>query len=239
MRPVILFLFLISNIGYAIADDAEHLAPHMELVAPAEAGSYPAVMMLSGCSGFSDGYRRTAQDIKNLGFVVIFVDSLAARGEERCNSRGVSREDQINDMKEAANYLRKLPIVQNQSITALGYSWGGGAVMAAAVLGDVFDRAIAYFPFCKEQTIGPVKVPSLVLHGEADDVNPISSCAALYSASVELLDVRTYPDAHHAFHAVELGPPKQYRSGTLGYHEAAAVQAWRALEVFLTQPNIK
>jgi dienelactone hydrolase len=149
MRPIFLIIFLIGNFGYTIADGAEHLVPHMELVAPADSGSYPAVLMMSGCSGFSDGYRQAKQDITQLGFVVIFVDSLAARGQESCNGgEVVSRDDQINDMKEAANYLRELPNVQNQSITALGYSWGGGAVMAAAVMGNIIDRAIAYYPNC-------------------------------------------------------------------------------------------
>jgi dienelactone hydrolase len=230
-------ILLLSGISeLAIADDAEHLAPYMELVAPAGAGKYPAVLMMSGCSGFSDGYRQTKQDISNLGFVVIFVDSLAARGQERCDGGAVSRNDQIDDMKEATNFLRKLPNVENQSITALGYSWGGGAVMAAAVMGGVFDRAIAYYPNCQNQTIAPVKVQTLALHGEADDVNTMSSCAGLYSASTKLLDVHSYPDAHHAFQAVELGPPKQYRFGTIGYNEAAATQSWRAVEQFLTRP---
>src|SRR5712691_3890387 len=67
----------------------KRLEPHYRAYRPDGDGPFPAVMMISGCSGFTPSvaptsYTAVAERLKGEGSLVIFVDYLAARGLGRC-----------------------------------------------------------------------------------------------------------------------------------------------------------
>ena len=204
------------------------LSSYMEMTRPEGAGPFPAVMMISGCSGFSFGadfYDDVQKRITKLGFLVIRVDSLRLHAEARCDGGGVSVDEQVADIQAAATFLRDQDNVKKAAINVLGWSWGGGGSLAAAMAGNGIHAAVAYYPACRNLPATAVTVPTLILHGEADNVVSLKACEDIISKS-ETLVLRTYPDAHHAFDSPALDPPREYRFGTLGYNRQAAAAAW-------------
>jgi dienelactone hydrolase len=219
----------------AFSYDLEYLKPHMEQATPDGSGPFPAVMMISGCSGFRIApahYANVKNQLTELGFLVIYVDSLNARGEVKCDRGGVSVRDQVADIQAAAEFLRSQPNVKKDAINVIGWSWGGRGTLAAAIVGKGIDTAIAYYPSCRRLSNKAVNVPTLVLFGEADNVAPIGLCKEIFSASKKLV-LKSYPGAHHVFDNPKFDPPREYRFGTIGYSASAAKAAWTELKNFL------
>src|SRR5262245_41305627 len=103
--------------------------PPYRVMRPDDEGPHPAVLLVSGGSGFAphearDHYPRTARDFVARGFVVVFVDYLGARGRETCG--GTIRPHQIaGDILAAVEYARTRPFIQASDISVIGWSMGG------------------------------------------------------------------------------------------------------------------
>ncbi len=219
---VILLLATLSEAA-DLAKIQKQLEPYYNTYRPDGSGPFPAVMMVSGCSGFRPsiaptGYTRRAEALKAQGFLVIFVDYLARRRLGRCFENGryiVDTDDVAEDILASGAHLRSLSYVNVDQITAMGWSYGGGGVLAA--LGRIrpadaapFQRAVAFYPVCRD--IRPWKAP----------------------VPVPPVDVHIYPEARHAFDTPELPPVmKDAINRTLGYNEAAATAAWDETYKFL------
>ncbi len=226
---------LLLSLQPAIGQDLDKLKSYMETTTPTGVGPFPAVMMISGCFGFgfsAGRYDDVQEQLTKLGFLVIRVDSLKARGQDTCYNRRVSIVDQVEDIQTAATYLRSQTNVKKDAINVLGWSWGGGAALAAAVVGAGINAAVAYFPACGNVPDKAVNVPTLVFFGEADNVVPIAMCKSIFSTS-KILTLRMYPGVHHGFDNPKNDPPREYRFGTLGYSEPATKAAWAELKNFL------
>jgi dienelactone hydrolase len=122
------------------------------------AGPHPAVVFASGCSGFAPSvapkaYERAAEQLRVQGYAVLFADYLGRRGLKSCISGRISRSDAGKDVVAAATWLKSQPFVDPARVSAIGWSWGGGAILAAlaehsqAQLG--FSRAVVYYPICQ------------------------------------------------------------------------------------------
>ena len=207
-------------------------------------GPHPAVVFVSGCSGFKpafapNAYKRPAEQLRGLGFVVVWADYLGRRNLQSCAYGGITPDEAGRDAVAAASWLRSQPYVDAKRITAMGWSYGGGAVLAA--LGShsadqlIFTRAIVYYPFCAG--VGPWSnpIPVLVLRAGSDNVADHRLCESALGtgsgkANVKIID---YPGAQHAFDWSELPPKMEYPFGTVGYHPQADAAAWAEVQRFL------
>src|SRR5262249_36493218 len=100
----------------AAADDAvarrQALEPYFRNYRPSGAGPFPAILMVSGCSGVApsiapQAYTRAAERRRSKGYVVVFVDSLSARGLPNCRgSRVVNAVEIGGDVLAVARYLQ-------------------------------------------------------------------------------------------------------------------------------------
>jgi len=228
----------------AAADHGKALAAHYKLQRPTGPGPFPAVMLVSGCSGFDAGFSKPHYDavqarLVELGFLTVRVDYLAARGARNCLAVPV---DQVaGDVAWAVADLARNPMVKPAAINLLGWSWGGAGVLRALVpFGErapaQVGAAAAYYPSCKylsEPWSSPV--PVLVLHGAIDNVAPLSACRALFDSLPKSthLTMQVLDDAHHGFDVAGLPAEFQYQFGTLGSNPQAAEQAWNRLIAFL------
>lgn len=207
-------------------------------------GPHPAVAFLSGCSGFAPSgapksYERAAQQLQAEGFVVIFVDYLARRGLQSCARAPITPADAAKDLVAAAGWLRSQPTVDKARIAAMGWSYGGGAVLAALAdhteqqLG--ISRAVVYYPSCRSVRPWKLTTPVLMLLAADDDVAPAKTCeeAVAKNAPPEAVKIVIYPGALHAFDAFELPAKTQYPFGTIGHHPQAAAAAWSEVLRFL------
>src|SRR5262245_56971101 len=100
-------------------------------------GPHPAIALVSGCSGFAPVgarkfYERTAEKLRGQGYLVLFVDYVGRRGLQHCaRPPGVTEEDAAKDLVAALSWLRSQAFVDKTRISALGWAFGGGAILVA------------------------------------------------------------------------------------------------------------
>jgi dienelactone hydrolase len=207
-------------------------------------GPHPAIIFVSGCSGFTPSvapraYERVAEQLRAQGYMVVFADYLGRRGLTSCAGAPVTHADAAKDVVAAAAWLKSQPSVNQARITVLGWSYGGGATLVslseypAAQL--AFSRAIVYYPDCRTVRPWTIRLPVLMLLAGEDDVAPGKRCqqAVQRSAGSEAVKIVVYPGAQHGFDVSELPPKMKYPAGTLGYHPQAAAAAWAEVQRFL------
>lgn len=237
-RSVGLMLLSVSPVIAQVVDGG------YRIFRPDGPGPYPAVVFVSGCSGFIPGfapkaYERPAEQLRDLGFVVIWADYLGRRNLTSCAGGAVRQEDAGRDAIAAASWLRSQPYVDAKRITALGWSFGGGAVLSVLSTHRldelIFTRAVVYYPYCQIVTPWSHRMPVLVLRGGADTVAPHHLCEFALDGSSKTgrVKVISYPGAHHAFDLSELPPKMNYQFGTIGYDPKAAAAAWEEVKRFL------
>jgi dienelactone hydrolase len=220
-------------------------SPTYRMFQPDGPGPHPAVVFVSGCSGFAPAiaprsYERTAEHFRRHGYVVVFADYLERRGLKNCNSSRVNRSEVGKDVVAAAQWLRVQPFVDPARISAIGWSFGGGGVLmalsehSAAQLG--LSRAAVFYPECRLLPSWKSPVPTLMLLGGADEVSPGDACEQLVktSATPDVVKIVIYSGAHHSFDVPELSAETVYPFGTMGYNAKAAAAAQQELERFLT-----
>jgi dienelactone hydrolase len=222
-------------------------APY-RLVRPAGAGPHPALLFVSGCSGFAphsapDHYPRMARGFAAEGFAVVFVDYLGARHRGSCGGM-IRPNNVVADIMKAVDYARAQPFVRASDITVIGWSMGGGGALAAifelpAGRPPPFRRVIAYYPECKG--VGSpwaAKVPVLMLLAGRDEVSPTLVCDELVQrvGAGHPVEIRVYPEARHAFDVAEL-PPLLLRAGAgpIGSHPQSAAAAREEVRRFLSR----
>ncbi len=221
----------------AAADNLEKMKPLMKITTPAGQGPFPAILLLSGASGFhikGGSYDEVQSDLTKLGFVVFRVNSLEIRGLKNNKDGKLTYGDQAADVSAVAKYVAAQNNIKRDAINVLGWSLGGQGAIAAAQVSTGIAKAVAYYPACQRLPTTEVKVPTLILSGEADDVVPLSACRKLLDG-MKAVTMRTYPSANHGFDNKKFDPPRKYAFGTLGYDAAAAKSAWAELEQFMAR----
>ncbi len=195
-----------------------------------------AVVALHGCGGIYSAvkgretlptlrHQAMADMLADEGYVVVFPDSFNSRGErELCTQplerRAITQTQRRLDALGALAWLQTQADVAPDRIALLGWSHGGGTVLAADNArqpvvaafrrtrdAPFFATAIAFYPSCSAYTRPENYVPAAPLQifiGERDDWTPAAPCVALGAAAaareVELM-VKVYPDSYHGFDA--------------------------------------
>jgi dienelactone hydrolase len=209
-------------------------------------GPHPAVVFAAGCEGFAPAmaptvYERRAEHLRARGHFVVFVDSLGRRGLKTC-AVGITHAEVARDLAAAAASLRSEPTVDPSRISAMGWSYGGRAVlMALAAPGGApaFSRAVVFYPDCRGLDPWRAALPVLMLLGGDDDMTPTALCqeVARKVADPAALKVVVYPGARHAFDVPGLPPKMPYGFASIGYDPRAAASAQNEVDQFLRAPR--
>lgn len=236
-----LLLGLVSAIAWSsgLADAAER-----RTFRPDGPGPFPAIVFVSGCSGFApsvapNAYTSAAERFRKDGYLVVFVDYLAARGLTTCSISTIPHEVAARDVMTAVGELRAQSSVRRDAITVIGWSYGGGVAMAALETLPAGQpapfRTVLFYPDCRGRKPWPALADVLVLFGGKDTVAPPYRCVdALATAPAQdRIIQKTYGPAFHAFDAEELPAERQYPFGTIGYHKDSATAAWAEIDGFL------
>jgi dienelactone hydrolase len=211
---------------------------------PDGAGPHPAVVFVSGCSGFAPSfapgvYERVAEQLRGQGYMVAFADYLGRWNLKNCAGGSITHADAAKELVKAATWLKSQPSIDPKRIAALGWSYGGGAVLVALDRYTDeqrgFSRAVVYYPDCRSVRPWTTATPVLMLLGAEDDVAPGKPCeaSAKKSAAPEAVKIVWYPGAYHAFDVSELPPKTRGPWGTMGYQAEAARAAWEEVQQFL------
>ena len=220
---------------------------------PDGAGPHPAIAFLSGCNGFAPvvapkAYERAAEIFRGQGYIVLFVDYIGHRGAQNCSSGPITQGDAAKDLVAAVTWLRSQTSVDSTRISALGWSYGGGAVLVA--LGTYAEeqlgisRAVVFYPYCGD-AVRPwtVATPVLMLLAGDDVVARSEPCQAAVRKSAIPAAVNSviYHGALHAFDLAELPAetpgPAGMPAGIAGYNHRAAADAWVEAQRFLQSPR--
>jgi len=208
------------------------------MITPEGPGPFPAIVLAHGCNGLhrTDGtavnasYLWWGRRFAEAGYVALLPDSFGPRGKAQictvaANDRGISpNRERARDMQAARIYLAGLATVAADRIGLMGWSNGGTTVLASVSAGAPgrpetlnFKAAVAFYPGClgqlRDTTWSPA-VPTLILGGLADDWTPVVHCQNLVDRlkdSAIPLTIHSYPDAHHAFDALNV--PLRVRTG--------------------------
>ena len=189
------------------------------LAQPRGAGPFSAVVLLHGCGGFHSTMISWADRLSRFGYAALAIDSFGPRKmDDHC---GGGFTDQPADGYAALRYLTTRPFVRASHVALMGFSMGGGSVLAALEKGLVeqlypekFRAGVALYPVCQYAS-GITTGPVLVLIGDADDWTPSASCEAMAAGRSELGASRTpgdrssielvvYPGVYHSFDLLEL-----------------------------------
>lgn len=238
IRAGLAWLLLSGSPSVAQTSDATY-----RVFRPDAPGPRPAVVFVSGCDGFAPPfapklYERRAEHLRAQGYLVIFADYLGRRGLKTCTGP-VTHEGAARDAVSAAAWLGAQAAVDPSRITAMGWSYGGRAVLVAlakhAEKALVFSRAVVYYPDCRALEPWTTTLPVLMLLGGDDDMTPAKLCqeAVKRVAAPATVKIVVYPGALHAFDVPELPAKMRYGFGTMGYQPDAAARARAEVEQFL------
>jgi dienelactone hydrolase len=212
------------------------------LLLPSGAAPHPAVLLVPGCSGFVavngvNLYDERAGELQAAGFAVVFVDYVGRLN----NCAHVSHAQIGDDILEAANWVRVQAGVDPGRIAVIGWSYGGGGVLAALRAmpsgPPTFAKAVMYYPDCRgERPWSAAGISVLMLMAALDDVARPSVCDTVVNAApAKTLRTILYSDARHAFDLRSLPERVDNPFGTTGYNAEAAKAAWTTVVEFLKQ----
>jgi dienelactone hydrolase len=231
-------LLLSASSSFGQAPDVQY-----RMFRPNAPGPFPAVVFVSGCDGFAPSrapasYERRAEHFRAQGYIVIFADYLGRRGLKSC-AGSITHKDAAQDLVSAAAWLGSQAGVDRARITAIGWSYGGRAVLDAlrehtqAQL--AFSRAVAYYPDCRGLEPWKTTLPVLMLLAADDDMTPATLCQEVVKrmAAPTAVKIVVYAGALHAFDVSELPAKMRLGFGTIGYHPGAAAAARDEVERFL------
>ena len=240
--PTPLQLRLAKASGDTIAERAS-VSLVGELHRPSGDGPFPAVVLLHPCRSQLpiEPERRDAERYTALGYAVLAVDSLGARGVSDGCAGGGASVDGVMDAYGALMHLASLPFIDPERIAVVGYSFGASIALSAVEFDGperLFDRqfiaAAAYSPTCPEKLAA--SVPTVILAGALDEWSPVRFCQQMMSRRSGLgapMKLVVYPDARHAFNLPL--PPRRSYGYRLEYSESADHAAWTETAALLRQ----
>jgi dienelactone hydrolase len=242
------------------------------LFRPAGAGPFPTVIALHGCGGLGIkgklGARHAdwAERLTADGVMVLFPDSFGSRGlgsqclvADRTVRPGKER---VSDTYAARAFLMDRADVQKDRVSLLGWSNGGSTVLWSVASEKKpkdgrpdFHAAISFYPGCRlvaqaaERRDWEVRLPLLLLIGEADTWTPAAPCRQLVKTATDAgrpAAIVSYPGATHDFDHPNLTMTK--RTGLpftgdntgeamIGTDPAAREDAIRRVSDFLRKPR--
>jgi dienelactone hydrolase len=217
----------------AKAQESQPAAPIQGyLTRPAGGGPFPAVVLLHSCLGLPANKTSIGEMFAGWGYVALFVDDFTTRGlSETC---AADFGDGAADAFGALAYLSRLPYVDAKRIAVIGYSQGGDAALQIASVRSpaAFKAAAAFYPPCENQAGAKLKIPTLILIGEADDVTPAADCERL-ARDQRHVKLVVYPGAYHLFDDPALAAGKRLFGMRLQYDAGAAERSRSELRDFL------
>jgi len=218
-------------------------AEPLHVLAPSGSTSNPAVLLVPGCSGFVarngiNHYEERASELQAAGYFVVFVDYLGRRNLTDCaGGRNVSQTEVAADILEAAQWIKDQPHVAIDKVFAIGWSYGGGGILAALAAmptgQPILARAVTYYPDCRgAKPWSSAGVTTLMLMGAIDEVAIPALCDRVIKG-VPSTNLRAivYTNARHGFDMRSL--PERTEFGRLGYNPEAAKASWTAVLEFL------
>ncbi|MGH1591338.1 dienelactone hydrolase family protein [Methylobacterium phyllosphaerae] len=172
----------------------------------ANGASKPALLLLHGADGlsFADGYRLAARTIAASGYHVAFVHYLDRTGDRRVAYTRLRRDFPLwaETVRDAVAWLADQPGTDAHRLGIVGISLGAALAFTVAAAEPRVRAIIDYFGPLPDELARerPRLPPTLILHGSADAIVPVSHARALERLLQEQSvahDIRIYEGQGH------------------------------------------
>lgn len=206
----------------------------------------PGILVVHDWTGHNAFARAQAENLARLGFVGFAVDlygkGISAAGPEEAGKLAApfyeNRDRFRVRMNAALDFLRQQPNVDGERLGAIGFCFGGTAVLELARSGADVKGVVSFHGGLKPGNppdASRVRARILVLHGNLDPHVPPADVAAfmeeMNAARVSYKFVG-YPDAVHAFTNPEAGNDP---SKGVAYSPEVARAAFSEMKRFFTE----
>lgn len=182
------------------------------LALPGTPGKHPAVLVVHEWWGLNAYAEQRARELAELGYVALAAD---VYGEPASNDfpTVVARSKPFyaqpalfaSRLVPALAALRARPEVDGTRVAAIGFCFGGSAVLQLARGGADLRAVVAFHPGLSSAApavTGAVKSKIVVCHGGADPFVPVADVVAFTQemlAANAAWEIHSYPGAVHAF----------------------------------------
>ena len=175
------------------------------LLKPEGDGPFPAVLISHGKGGRAEGFGEShGRVLVGYGLVCIAPTYTHAAGEVGGPRTDGASTENIKRARKCLDILENLPYVDKHRLGAYGHSMGGFVTIglaaveprlkAAAITGSGISPQEGYAAPSAAQA-GKIRIPFLMMHGEADNTVRPSQSAALK----EVLDGNKVPTEYHTY----------------------------------------
>lgn len=174
---------------------------------PRRSGTFPALLVVHGSSGpVSSFVGDHAQQLANQGYVVFFVHYFDATATAYATRSSIDAHfvTWMTTIADAISYAERHPKVDSQRIGLLGVSLGGYLALSLASQDSRVSAVVSLMGGMPEEVVTNVRQmpPTLLLHGEADSVVPVSEARKVQALLNRLgtpHEIKTYPGQGHSF----------------------------------------
>ena len=179
---------------------------------PSAPGAHAALLLLHGSGGASQYWlSRFAPAMAQSGMAAYAPHYFEKTGTQRASAEtildGIHFPQWLAAAKDAVTYIAARPSVDARRIAVLGISLGGYLAMAMAAEEPRMRAVIELsggMPPGWENRLSPATAPVLILHGEKDDIVPVSEARKLANLLTEKQvrhQVKLFPMETHWFSA--------------------------------------
>lgn len=216
--------------GYIVYDDGAE-------------GKRPGVLVVHEWWGLNEYAKKRARQLAESGYVAFAVDmygegKVTEHPQEAAEWSGAVDDALREERFQAAlDLLKSHDRVDAENIAAIGYCFGGGAVLRLAAAGFDLDGVVSFHGSLPTSEVEPgtVQASMLVCHGSADPFTPgeqVLKFAEVMNAAGADWQLILYANAKHSFtveNAAEHGIP------ALEYNRAADRRSWAAMLAFFDE----
>lgn len=218
--------------GYIVYDDSKSKAP--------------AVIIFHDWNGLDDYEMKRAEQVAALGYVAFCADVYGKGVRPRTLQQNMDESSKYkNDRKlfrqranAALSFIRSHPRVDPTKIAAIGYCFGGTAVLELARSGADVRGVVSFhggLDTPTPQDAKDIRAKILVLHGADDPLVPPKDVEAFHqemrSSGIDYVFI-AYGGAVHSFTEPSAGAN---RTSGVAYDPKADRRSWEAMKQFLTE----
>jgi carboxymethylenebutenolidase len=174
---------------------------------PQRSGTFPALLVIHGSSGpVSSFVGDYAQQLANVGFVVFFVHYFDATGTTWASLSSIKTHfvTWLTTIADAISFAERHPKVDSKRIGLLGVSLGGFLSLSLASQDARVSTVVSLMGGMPPEIIAETRrmPPTLLLHGDADPVVPVTEAYAVEALLKRLgtkHEIKIYPGQGHSF----------------------------------------
>jgi carboxymethylenebutenolidase len=182
----------------------------VEKFEPRSSGRHPTILILHGAGGMEIGgpeFREFARELARRGYVAHIVHYFDQTGDVRADAQAIGRSFStwMITIGDALTAVAKQENVDPGRLGLLGFSLGSYLSLSVASHDRRVSAVVEYFGGLPELFTWNLKrfPPTLILHGDADDVVPVAEARKLEKLFGEkkfAFEIRVYPGQGHRFH---------------------------------------